>query len=98
MTTFDPAIIAAVLHHMNDDHPEDSLLIARAFGHTDAADSVMTGLSSDGGTWRYNLAGSEIDLTLMWTAPISQRAEIRREIVVLYDSACAKLGIVARPH
>ena len=95
---FDPAITAAVLHHMNDDHPEDSLLIARAFGHTDATASVMTTFDTEGGTWVYTLDGSEIELTLRWTAPITERPEIRREIVVLYDEACAKLGVEARPH
>ena len=98
MPDFEPAITAAVLHHMNDDHPEDSLLIARAFGHTDATDAVMTALDTEGGTWLYTLEGSEIELTLQWTAPISERPEIRREIVVLYDEACAKLGIEPRPH
>ena len=98
MPAFEPAITAAVLHHMNDDHPEDSLLIARAFGHTDATAAVMTTFDTEGGTWLYTLEGSEIELTLRWTAPISERAEIRREIVVLYDDACAKLGIAPRPH
>jgi len=83
---------------MNDDHPEDSLLIARAFGHTDASASVMTTLDENGGTWLYTLEGSEIPLTLLWTDPISERAEIRREIVVLYDAACERLGLIPRPH
>jgi hypothetical protein len=96
--TFSPDITAAVLHHMNDDHPEDSLLIARAFGHTDATASTMTGFDTEGGTWVYTLEGSDIDLTLKWTAPITERPEIRREIVVLYDLACERLGIEPRPH
>ena len=98
MPVFEESVVSAVLHHMNDDHPEDSLLIARAFGHTDATASVMTALDTEGGTWLYTLEGSEIELTLQWTAPISERPEIRREIVVLYDEACAKLGIEPRPH
>ena len=98
MPEFDTAITGAVLHHMNDDHPEDSLLIARAFGHTDATEATMTAFDTEGVTWLYTLEGSEIELTLRWTAPISERAEIRREIVVLYDDACAKLGIEPRPH
>ena len=98
MPVFEESVVAAVLHHMNDDHPEDSLLIARAFGHTDASASVMTTLDENGGTWLYTLEGSEIPLTLLWTDPISERAEIRREIVVLYDAACERLGLIPRPH
>jgi hypothetical protein len=33
-----------------------------------------------------------------WSTEITERPEIRREIVVLYDAACAKLGIEPRPH
>jgi len=83
---------------MNDDHPADSLLIAQAFGHTEASAASMTTFDTEGGTWVYTLDGSEIDLTIGWTAPISERAEIRREIVVLYDAACERLGVEPRPH
>jgi hypothetical protein len=95
---FSDDITGGVLHHMNDDHPEDSLLIARAFGHTDATAATMTTFDTEGGTWVYTLEGSDIELTLKWTAPISERPEIRREIVVLYDLACERLGIEPRPH
>jgi hypothetical protein len=33
-----------------------------------------------------------------WSGTITERSEIRREIVVLYDRACAKLGVTPRPH
>ena len=29
---------------------------------------------------------------------ITERPEIRREIVKVYDAACAKLGVEPRPH
>ena len=34
---FDADAISGVLGHMNDDHRDDNLLIARAFGEPDAA-------------------------------------------------------------
>ena len=83
---------------MNSDHNDDNLLIARAFGDAWAASATMTTLDHEGGTWTYSGAGMARELTIPWTAPISERAEIRREIVVLYDSACAKLGVEPRPH
>ena len=30
--------------------------------------------------------------------PITERAEVRREIVALYDEACRRLGVEPRPH
>ena len=38
---FDPAIVAGVLHHMNDDHADDNLLFARAFGDPGATSARM---------------------------------------------------------
>jgi len=103
---FDDAALAGVLGHMNGDHGDDNLLIARAFaadaGLTDAeiTASVMTGFDGDRGVWQATLAdGSTFDVAVPWpTGPISERREVRREIVSLYDEACARLGIEPRPH
>ncbi|HLU63846.1 MAG TPA: DUF2470 domain-containing protein, partial [Protaetiibacter sp.] len=35
MTVFAPEVVEAVLHHMNDDHIDDNLLIVRAFAGRD---------------------------------------------------------------
>ena len=98
MPTFSPEIVAAVLHHMNDDHNDDSLLIARAFGAPDATAATMTSLDESGGTWSVTEGEAQRDLTVPWSTTISERAEIRREVVVLYDAACERLGITPRPH
>lgn len=96
---FDPAIVAGVLHHMNDDHADDSLLFARAFGDPGATRAQMVGLDGDGGDWVYAVGdGDERPLRLRWRAPISERPQIRQEIVALYDRACAVLGVEPRPH
>lgn len=98
MPTFSPDIIEAVLAHMNADHNDDSLLIARAFGNPDATAATMTTLDESGGTWSYTADGAEVELIVPWSDTIAERAEIRREIVVLYDAACETLGITPRPH
>lgn len=103
---FDPAIVAAVLHHMNDDHADDNLLIARAFGDRGATTARMVDVDGHGGRWVYSVGAAddkaatdgETDLRVEWSSPITERAEIRREIVELYDRACAALGIEPRPH
>lgn len=99
-TVFDADTVAAVLRHMNTDHSADNLLIAHAFGRPDAVDAVMTGFDGAGADWRVtDAAGAAAVLRVAWPgAPISERAEVRREVVALYDAACAELGVEARPH
>ena len=82
---------------MNGDHPEDNLLIARAFGRPEATASTMVGLRDDAGLWRVVDADGEHELSVAWpNGPIAERPEIRREIVALYHAACEALGVPAR--
>lgn len=83
---------------MNSDHNDDNLLIARAFGDPDATSATMTTLDESGGTWSYTKGAAETDLVVPWSTTITERPEIRREIVVLYDAACERLGITPRAH
>lgn len=98
MPTFSPDIVTAVLAHMNGDHLDDNLLIARAFGSPDAESATMTTLDENGGTFSYTANGEQAEVTVPWTQPISERPQIRREVVVLYERACAVLGIEPRAH
>jgi hypothetical protein len=96
--TFSADVIEAVLAHMNSDHNDDNVLIARAFGDPDATSATMTTLDETGGTWLFDTPRRQELLTVPWSTTISERAEIRREIVHLYDVACEKLGVTPRPH
>ena len=50
LPTFDDAVISGVTRHMNEDHADDTLLIARALGaRPGATDARMIGLDNDGG-------------------------------------------------
>ena len=42
--------------------------------------------------------GVEHELTIPWSTEISERPEVRREVVKIYDLACEKLGVQPRPH
>ena len=83
---------------MNDDHGDDNVLIARAFGPDPAATAaVMTSFDGDGGEWA--VGADAVALRVSWLGgTITERAEVRREIVALYDEACRRLGVVPRPH
>lgn len=99
MAVFSPEVVAAVLHHMNDDHIDDNVLIVRAFSGRDVADATMHDLDEHGGIWHYEFEGERHEIHIPWPgAPLSERAEIRRDVVALYDAACDKLGVDARPH
>ena len=101
MTDFDPTIVTAVLAHMNGDHEDDNLLIARAFGDRAAVQAHMVDVDGEAGHWTYatdEAADTHHPVRVAWTTTITERAQIRREIVVVYDRACAELGIAPREH
>ena len=98
MPTFSADIVTAVLRHMNNEHMDDALLISQAFGSADADSATMTDLDENGGTFMYSVGAAEHTVVVPWTAPISERAEIRREVVVMYERACAALGVEPRAH
>jgi hypothetical protein len=97
---FDDDALTAVLRHMNEDHADDNLLIVRAFGVPSARSAEMTGFDGDGGRWSATSDdGSSVAVAVPWPGgAISERREVRREIVALYDAACAALGVQPRPH
>ncbi|GAA3591974.1 hypothetical protein GCM10022198_14910 [Klugiella xanthotipulae] len=96
MTEFDPAVVAAVLRHMNGEHSEDNLLIVRAFGRPQATESVMVGVDGAGGIWSVTDGTGTQDVRVAWSQPITERSDIRREIVALYEESCRHLGVVPR--
>jgi len=100
MTDFDASVVQAVVAHMNGDHLDDNLLIVRAHGAPEAAAAAMKDVDAEAGTWEVmGPEGPLGELRVPWPGgPISERAEIRREVVALYDAACAALGVEARPH
>lgn len=90
-------VVAGVTGHMNGDHPEDNLLIARAFGNPNAVSSRMVGLNGEAGVWLVADADGEREVSIPWPGgTISERPAIRREVVALYRAACEKLGVPAR--
>lgn len=97
--TFSPDVVTAVCAHMNDDHTEDSLRIVQAFAHPNASAALMSGLDGDAGEWTATVDGGDVQVRVPWIAgQITERAEIRREVVVLYEQACAKLGVEPANH
>ncbi|GHC88696.1 hypothetical protein GCM10007079_33850 [Nocardiopsis terrae] len=94
---FSPEIVTAVTAHMNRDHPEDTLLICRALGgRPDASAARMTGLDGEGGDYAVTVGGTEHHVRIPWAEPLTERAQIRAEVVRMYQEACAELGTTPR--
>lgn len=84
---------------MNDDHDEDNLTIARAFGVPEATAARMSDLDAESGTWAVTTSAGEQELRVAWPGgTISERPEIRREVVAVHTEACRLLGIEPAPH
>lgn len=96
---FDESAIAGVLRHMNHDHEADNLLIVRAFGAAEATSAVMTGFDGDGGDWEATTPAGTAPVRVPWPGgAITERPAVRREVVAVYDAACAALGVTPREH
>lgn len=100
--SFDSHVVTAVLRHMNGDHTDDNVLIARAFAtasDSEITSAVMTGFDGDAGGWDITRGGTVEALRVPWPGgSIDERAAVRREVVALYDAACERLGVEPRPH
>jgi hypothetical protein len=95
--TFPDEVIAAVTSHMNTDHPGDNMLIVRALGdQPDARSARMVHVDGAGADFIAVLEDAEVPVRVPWSAPITERAQVRAEVVRMYHEACRVLGIPAR--
>ncbi|MFY1703976.1 DUF2470 domain-containing protein [Micromonospora sp. WMMA1923] len=96
--TFGPEVVAGVSRHMNDDHAEDTLLIARTLGGCPQATRARTtGLDADGMDFAVTVDDIEVPVRIQFARRLTERAEIRHEVVRMYREACARLGLEPRP-
>ncbi len=94
---FSDDVVTAVMRHMNVDHSEDSTLICRSLGgQPDATAAHMTGIDEHGIDFGATVGGGEVALRLPWSQTLSERAQVRVEVVRMYQEACAALGIEPR--
>lgn len=95
----DDAAVAAICRHMNTEHRDDSLAIVRA--HTalnEAVAAEVTTLDGSGITFRATASdGSRHELTVAWSAPIEERADVRHQLVVLTEAALRATTSASQP-
>ena len=94
---FLPEVVAAVAHHMNDDHRDDNVLIVRALGGVDdATTALMTGMDGAAIEFDATTPVGVVPVRIPWSRPLVERAEVRVEVVRMYQEACTALGIEPR--
>ena len=95
--TFPPEVTEAVLSHMNGDHADDSVTIVRAHGYPAARSAEMTSVDEHGGTWHVVDAVGEASVRIAWIGgEVTERAQLREEVVRLYEAARHQVGDAPR--
>ncbi|NBE99482.1 DUF2470 domain-containing protein [Nonomuraea sp. KC401] len=93
-TPFTPAAVQAIKSHMNDDHPDDALIIVRGLGgRPEATTAVTSDVDAEG--IEFTVDGGE-RVRVPWGETLTERSQVRMAVVRLYRDACEKLGIPAR--
>src|SRR5262249_47034324 len=91
---FTPDVVAAVMRHMNNDHPADSLLICQGLGgQPNAQSALMSGMDNDGIEFVAMVESEPIPIRLAWSEHITDRPQIRAEVTRMYHEARAALGL-----
>jgi putative heme iron utilization protein len=94
---FTPEVVTAICAHMNDDHAADSLVICHAVGgRRDATAARMVGLDAHGADFVIDAGSGDTPLRIPWSHELSNRGDVRVEVVRMYQEACDALGL--EPH
>ena len=94
---FSPDVVAAVARHMNDDHADDSLVICRGLGgRPDATAARMSGMDADGIDFAAETGEGPVSVRVPFGQRLTERPQVRAEVVRLYDEACRSLGLEPR--
>ena len=80
-------IVAAVCRHMNDDHAAETLSMAQAVDPA-VVSAEVSGLDISALVITAHRAdGSRVDIPLPWARELQDRADIRNQIVEMYQAA-----------
>lgn len=100
---FSPDVVAAVARHMNDDHADDNVTICRGLGgQPGTTEATMTGMTPDGIVFAAVVGADggtdRVEVLIPWVEPITERAQVRAEVVRMHTEASAALGLAPREH
>lgn len=92
---FGDDVVNAIVGHMNVDHTSDTLQICRAFGAPGADSARMVDFDTEGADFEAVINGQPELLRVRWRKPISERVEVRTEVVWLCEEAERIIGAVS---
>ncbi|WCO68260.1 DUF2470 domain-containing protein [Iamia majanohamensis] len=96
---FSPEVVTAVARHMNDDHAEDNVTICRGLGgQPGTTAAVMTGMGPEGLELEATVDGAPVPVVVPWSGPITERAQVRAEVVRMHTEASEALGLPVAEH
>jgi hypothetical protein len=101
---FSPDVVAAIARHMNGDHADDNVTICRGLGgQPGTVTATMTGMTPEGIVFAATIDDDEagedqVEVVVPWAEPITERAQVRSEVVRMHAEASAALGLPAREH
>lgn len=96
-TAFSADVVAAIMRHMNVDHAEDSVLICQALGsQPKTVQARMTGMDDLAIDFQATVDGGEVAVRIPWSQQLTERAQVRVEVVRMYQEACSALGVEPR--
>ncbi|MGI5169491.1 DUF2470 domain-containing protein [Spirillospora sp. CA-253888] len=100
MTQNDPFtddVVRQIMRHMNEDHAGDCAMIARALGGVPGATAArMSGMDADGIDFAAAVDGAEVPVRIPWSERLTERVQVRREVVRMSDEAREVLGLAPR--
>lgn len=95
--TFSAEVVAQIAAHMNGEHATDSLYIVQAAGHPDAVAARMIDMDADGMDFSvHSPDGTEAIVRVPFGHRLTERAEVRHEVVRLHMDAVLKLAAQQR--
>ncbi|TYB41425.1 DUF2470 domain-containing protein [Actinomadura chibensis] len=90
---FTEDVVRQIARHMNDDHAADCLTICRALGGRPGATAArVTGLDADGIDFAVMDGGAERDVRIPFSERLTERPQVRREVVRMTEEARAALS------
>jgi hypothetical protein len=97
---FPDDVVRDAMAHMNTDHAEEALVIVQAHGAREATAAALSGFDSHNTVWTVMGPEGPIDeLHIPWpSGVVSDRRQIRGEIVSLYKASCTALGVKPKGH
>jgi hypothetical protein len=89
-----PDVVAAVRNHMNTDHADDCVVICRGLGgQPEATRATVSDVDADAIYFDATVGGQVVSVRIPFQQRITERAQIRHEVVRMYHEACDRLGI-----